>query len=370
MFSTVEGTTSGTTLATGNESKTCTALVDEVFRSRQAGPVSQESAVGVAQLLPRLLDRVNFSMWSQTSSKNLNSDIKALQGQRAAAVQLLDEIEKEAEQIEKRLHAKTQEAKLERNSKGFLGLPGLACTTCAPMVDSDEINLQNGAPVIIDVLELRPVLRSRLQEHEQTLAERDSELRQLKHDLHILQCEKEAVRQDEKDNLLDGSSNAKQQLLQRYGAAFSFVDGSQLKVAFLAWRQHAHKRALRTKMLKQACLALAFGPAQCKGLAFASWQALVHEKQRSQKLVHDKKRRAIAQSYAAKFVMQTDSTAMRAVVIEWWRVSKESAMQAHISAVHAKKEELVADPATSKLLAANQGQAKAGAVGKACCTLM
>jgi hypothetical protein len=346
--------------------RTCAALVEEVFRPQQTVVATQQ-----ASLLPTLLERVNLSMWSQEPAKNLNSDIKALQGRKAAAAKLFDEIEKEAEQIDQRLQEKTQEAKIQRTSKGFLGLSGLACTSCGPMLDKDEISFQtSGSATKNDILELRPVLRSRLHECEQTLTERDSELRQLKHDMDTLRRERDALRQEEKDVILNGFTNKKEKLLQRYGAAFSFVEGSQLKVAFLAWRQHCQRRATRGRILKRTSLALASDSAQCKALLFGSWQVLVREKRQSQQLAQNKRRQTTAQSYAAKFVMQSEATVMRAAIIGWWRVSKESSLLKHISAAREKREDqAIEDSATARLMASKPAPSQA-ANDKACCTLM
>lgn len=206
------------------------------------------------------------------------------------------------------------------------------------------------------------MLRSRIKECEQSLVERDAELRQLRHEIQLLRCEKEMIRREEKDAILDGPVNAKSALVQRYGAAFSFVDGSQMKVAFCCWRQHVQKRALREKMLKRTSLALASDTTRQRALVFASWQTLVREKRCAQQLKQERQRLTIGQSYAAKFATQAASTTMRAIFIEWWRVSKESALRAQAAAVQAKRDGVLT-PLTS-------AQKPGSATDKACCTLM
>jgi len=334
------------------------ALVAELFRPREkVKPITTEEA----SFLPRLLDRVNFPMWSQTPAKNLNSEIQSLKGQQSAAAQLLDEIEEETKHINQRLQEKSQQAKVQ-SSKAFLSIE---CTTCGPSLDANEINLQARRPLGDDTIELRPLLRSRIRECEQALDERGAELRQLRHEIQLLRCEKEM--QDEKDAVLRGPMDTKATLLQKYGAAFSFVDGSQMKVAFLAWRHHVLQRASRERMMKRTSFALACDAARQNALLFTAWQRLVRDKREAQKLKQERQRLTIGQRYAAKFAMQAESTSMRAIVIEWWRICKESALQARIAAAQAKRDAAVKEGSSQK-----QGSAwtQGAAAHKACCALM
>jgi len=354
-------TTDAATTDNTQEAQACVALIEEVFHPHE--PQNDEKN-GEAAFLPRLLDRMSFSMWSKASPKSLDSEIQSLRGQQSAAAKLLEEIEKETHHINQRLHDKTQQAKVQP-SKGFLGL---ACTHCGPSLDVNEINMQAGPSSRADTVELRPVLRSRIKECEQSLVERDAELRQLRHEVHLLRSEKEMIRQDEKDAVLDGPRNARTSLIQRYGAAFSMVDGSQLKVTFLAWRQHVQQRALREKILKRTSLALVSDSTRTAALIFASWQTLVRENKQAQKLRQERQRLIIGQSYAAKFASQADSTSMRAIVIEWWRASKESALRAHVAAAQAKRDTTVKE--TTALMPKVPTQKQGAATDKACCSLM
>jgi hypothetical protein len=199
------------------------ALVAQLFRPHEK---SRPITIEEASFLPRLLDRVNFPVCSQTSPKNLNSEIQSLKGKQSAAAQLLEEIEEETKHINQRLQEKSQQAKLQ-SSKAFFGI---ACTNCGPSLDANEINLQGGRPFGDETIELRPVLRSRIRECEQALDERGVELRQLRHEIQLLRCENEMIRQDDKDAVLEGPVDTKATLLQRYRAALNFVDGSQMGV--------------------------------------------------------------------------------------------------------------------------------------------
>jgi len=353
-------TLDASTDANNKEAKACAALVEEVFCPREA---QKAETKGEATFLPTLLDRMNFSMWSQTPPKSLNSEIQSLRGQQSAAAKLLEGIEKETDHINQQLQEKTVQAKLQGN-RGFFGL---ACNNCGPSLDANEINIQAVHP-LRDAVELRPMLRSRVKECEQALVERDAELRNLRHEIQLLRSEKEMIRQHEKDAVLDGPVNAKTALVQRYGAALSLVDGSQMKVAFLAWRQHVQRRALREKMLKHTSLALASDAARLKAVVFASWQTLVRDKREAQKMKQDRQRLTIGQSYAAKFAMQAHSTTTRAVLIEWWRVSKESALRTHIAAAQAKRDAAVTE--TTALTPHSSTQKQGAAADKACCALM
>jgi len=211
-----------------------------------------------------------------------------------------------------------------------------------------------------EVVELRPVLRSRVKEYEEALFERDAELRQLRHEIQLLRCEKELARQAEKDAILD-RPDAKRATVQRHAAALSFVDGSYAKIAFLAWRRHVQQRALKEKLMKSATVAFTSDAARQVAFLFASWRSVVHAARDAQKMKQEKQR------YASKFAMQADCTAMRAIIIEWWHLSKEAALRAHVSNVQGKQEAQAKEQVAMMLQAQRQGVSSAD---KACCALM
>jgi len=345
-------------VANNKEAKACAALVKEVFRPREQ---QKFEPTGEAALLPRLLDRMSLSVWSQTPPKSLSSEIQSLRGQQNAAAKLLEEVEKETDHINNQLKEKTRLSKLQGSKSVF----GLACNHCGPTFDVNEIDMQPGHSRRDGTIELRPVLRNRVKECEQALVERDTELRQLRHEIQLLRSESEMIRHAEKDALLERPVDAKTSLLQRYGAAFSFVDESQMKVAFLAWHHHVQRRASRERMMKRTSRLLAADSSQQKAIVFASWQALVRDKRAAQRLKQERQRLTIGQSYAAKFAMQSASTTTRAIVIEWWRISKESALRKHIAAAQTKRE-AVGNESTALMLQKQGG----AAADKACCALM
>jgi hypothetical protein len=121
-------------------------------------------------------------------------------------------------------------------------------------------------------------------------------------------------------------------------------------------------------MMKRTSFALASDAARQKAFLFTAWQSMVRDKREAQKLKQERQRLTIGQSYAAKFAKQADSTSMRAVIIEWWRISKESTLHAQIAAVQAKRDAVVKDSTASTPLASSQKQGAAS--HKACCTLM
>jgi hypothetical protein len=355
-----------------NGAETCAALVEEVFQKQPPGPKPNE--VVEAALLPRLLSRATSAMWSQEPTKNIGSEVQVLRAKKVAAAKLLDAIEQEAEQIEHRLQEKCQQAKLNKHTKnmGFLGLPWAGCTNCGPVNDSEEISVQFNHSTTKNLLELRPVLRNRLRECEETLAKRDSELRQLQHELSCLRAEREAMCRDEKDALLDQSINTKEALLRRYAATFNLDDAAHLQSVFFSWRQYAHQRLLRSKMMKRACFALTSDESQCKAIAFSNWRSLARDKRQAQRFKQEDRRQAVARSYAARFLVQADSARLRAIIVEWWRCSKESLLQARVAAVQAEmqavQQSAVLESRAATPLVSRPGQVDAGT--KACCTLM
>lgn len=218
------------------------------------------------------------------------------------------------------------------------------------------------------MLELRPVLRNQVKEYEQTLLERDTELRQLKYELNMLRCEKEAVVQNEKDALLDPTVGVRQALLRRYAASFSLQEGKQLQNVFFMWRHYAHQRTMRSKMLKKTCLSLTTSASQQVALVFSNWQSLVREKKQAQIAASKKRQQFVAQSYAAKMLSQTDSTTLRAIVIAWWRYSKEAALHTRFEAVQAERR--AAQKALAEASDRKASVPLAHSAGKPCCTLM
>lgn len=340
------------------DAKACAVLVEKVFPPQSSTP--REQVASEAAFLPHLLNRA-MAIWSD-DKPSLNSQIQSLRTQKVAAAQLLDVIEMEAEQIEQRLHEKSRQAKLQQ-SKGLF--PWANCGSCGSHFDSDELSFQRGlAANKENMLELRPVLRNQLKEYEQTLLERDTELRQLRHELDLIRCEKDARTQDEKDALLDPVVDAKKALLQRYSASFSLMEGTQLKNVFLVWRHYAHQRTVRSKMLKRASLSLSSSASQRVALIFSNWHSLVREKKQAQMMAQKMRKQAVAQNYTAKLLMQSDSATLRAIVIGWWRCSKEAALQKRLEAVHAERR------AAQQAAAATTSLAPAAHPEKACCSLM
>jgi hypothetical protein len=238
--------------------------------------------------------------------------------------------------------------------------------------DSEEISVQLNHSTAKDMLELRPVLRHRLRECEETLSERDSELRQLQHELSCLRAEREAMCRNEKDALLDQPINAKEALLRRYAATFNLDDAPYLQSVFFAWKQHTHRRAVRGKILKRACFALTSDEFQCEAIVFSNWRSMVREKRQAQRLAQEDRRQAVARSYAARFLLQADSTRLRAIIVEWWRCSKESSLQARVAAVQAEMQAVqlsaVLDSRAAAPLVSRPGHVDVGT--KACCALM
>jgi len=363
----MEGQTSKAveSVASRKDAEAYVALLETVFRPLPSPP--KDNAVDETTLLPRLLSRVSSAIWSHGPPKHLVNEIQTLLAQKVAASQLLDDIESEADAIEQRLQETKQLGKIQKNRAGIFGFPCVACSNCA--TNSDEVTLQTHRAH--DVLELRPVLRHRLQECEQSLTDRDSELRQLQHELSLLRCERAVDDREQKDALLEPPVNRKDAILHRYVARLMFENNSQsqLQSTFFLWRKYTHHRVLRSKMLKRTALAFVSNSSQCMALVCSSWRCLVQDRKQSDLVMRESRCRVLAQSYAAKFLMQAnDSTISRAIIIEWWRCSKEAALQAHIAAAEAAGQAALRDSSSgdvriSKLVSPN-------VENKACCTVM
>jgi hypothetical protein len=337
------------------------ALVETIFRPIPSDPKADETA-----LLPRLLNRVSSAMWSQGPSKDLVDEIQSLREQKVAASQLLDSIEQEAEEIEQHLQEKSRLAKVQRN-KGMLVFPCVACSNCG--INAEEITLQTNHAS--DRLELRPVLRHRLQECEQTLAERDAELRQLHHELRLLRHEQAAACHEEKDVLLDQSRNTKDSTLRQYVAKFVLEGSSQsqLQSIFYVWKQYTHQRIFRTKLLKGTGLALASSPVQSVALVFSGWKCLVQAHKDKKRLAQENRSKKVAQCYATRFLTQAnDSTVLRAIVIQWWRCSKEAALQTRIMEAEALRQAALRESRVADIPVTKQNSPKLD--DKACCVMM
>jgi multidrug efflux pump subunit AcrA (membrane-fusion protein) len=351
-------------VASRKDAEVYTTLVETVFRPLPTDP--NDNAAEEATLLPTLLNRVSSAIWSQGPTKQLVNEIQTLRAQKVAASQLLDDIEQEADAIEQRLQEKTKLAKIQQNKPGMFAFPCVACSNCATY--SDEVTLQTKRSR--DVLELRPVLRHRLQECEEALTDRDSELRQLRHELNLLRCE-QAVSTEQKDTLLEPSSTRKDSVLLQYASRFTIERNaqSQMQSTFFLWSKYTHQRILRNKMLKRTALALTSTSAHGMTVVFSNWRGLVQDRKQRERLLRESRCRVVSQSYAAKFLMQAnDSTILRAILLEWWRRSKEAALQVRIAAAEAAREAAMRDSRSRDVPLPTQ--AVPHVENKACCILM
>jgi hypothetical protein len=332
-------------------------LVEEVFRPQPILPKSP--VVEETSYLPRLLSR---AMWAPVEPPaNINREIQALRTKQIAASQLLDAIEHEAESIEQRLVEREGEKRRqaqEKQSKGFFALPLTACLSCSDRTEDEEDEDNLKQPMV-----LRPALLKQLTESQQELVERDSEIHRIKHELDLLRkghlAQHEAVRQGEKDKLLEPTHNKKEALLRRYSTSMSKSQDLQMQIVLSTWKTYARQRVMRSRMLKRGSLAFAAAESQRLGLMFSTWNALVIEKKKAQVLTQNTRQKAMRESYAAKLLTQVASTTLRATFAGWWRCSKESALQARLAGLEAMQTERKVEP-----------QLPVGTKDKACCVLM
>jgi hypothetical protein len=344
------------------DARACKLLVEEVFRPETPDRTSQ--ADEEATLLPRLLNRVRAStMWAPgTARKRLSMEVQTLRAQRFAASELLDVIEHEAENIQRRLQEKEQEKRTcaqEKPSKGFLGLP--SCMECANTVEREE------SFSITQPSALRQVLRQQMEEQQRDILEKDTEIHKLKHELDLLRkgqhAQYETARDSKKDVILDRTSNVKELLLRRYAAMLSSTGGFQPKTAFYNWKNYAHQRATRTKLLKRASLAFAAEGSQRMAFVFAMWSTFVREKKEAQTIAKNTRRKAMSDGCVAMLFTQSDATFLRATFLGWWRCSKESAFQA-------RHEAMLTQNGALQQGRAGKPPVPPHAQTKACCVLM
>jgi len=118
----------------------------------------------------------------------------------------------------------------------------------------------------------------------------------------------------------------------------SLAQDLQLQSVFFTWKNYSHQRAMRSKMLNRASLAFAAAESQRLGLLFSTWNTLVIHKKEVQVLAQQKRRKAMTETYAAKLIMQTDSSTLRAIFVGWWRCSKESAFHTRLETAQAERE--------------------------------
>lgn len=361
-------------LASGTDRRV--ALVQQLFRTSPQMEASHKTEADAA-VLPKLLSRLSFSAWSKPSKPNLDqgslrNEINQLLQQKSAAAELLEEVEQEAVHIEQQLQEKVQQAKQARRkqgNRGLLGFSGFSCATCGSPADGNEIVIESISSVKDGPLDLRPHLRQQVLELEQALTEQEGERRQLQHELQTLRLEKDAVSEVEKQCEVAFSKrpgNARERLLNRSMACFARSDAQQTYVVFLAWRQHSRQRANLQRSLKRSCLSMADGIASGTMRAtFSSWRSLVASSLEIRRHAAEGRRRAMAESYSAKFLAHADSVALRAALISWWRLTKEAALEARLEAAReTQTQPLKATPPS--FLAPEPAPAS----GKACCSIM
>lgn len=352
------------------------ALVQQLFRTSAQMEPSQKTEEDAA-VLPKLLSRLSFSAWSKPSKQNidegaLRNEINGLLQQKSAAAELLDEVEQEAVYIEQHLQEKVQQARQTRRKqshKGLLGFSGFSCATCGSFTDGNEIVIESLSSAKDGPLDLRPHLRQQVRDLEQALTGREGELRQLQHELQALRLEKVAVSEVEMHCEAAFSrrpGNARERLLKRSIAGLARSDAQQTYVVFFTWRQHSRQRANLQRNWKRSCVSMVEGIASGHvRAAFNSWRSLVANSVEARRLAAEKRRRAMAESYSAKFFAHADSVALRATLVAWWRLAKEASLQARLEAAR--------DLQTPPLKVAPPSflsPAPTPASGKTCCSIM
>mmetsp|Transcript_19827 Transcript_19827/g.37296 ORF Transcript_19827/g.37296 Transcript_19827/m.37296 type:complete len:807 (+) Transcript_19827:60-2480(+) len=291
---------------------------------------------------------LNHNSPQESEKRNLNSEIKFLHRKRAAASELLDEVEKEVIQLERILEdRKSRRLRLQR----AIGGQGFAQMCCSPCIDDEQEEVNRGLYQYGGTVELRSRLRDRLEEAEVTIAERDKELRELKSEMGVVQGER-ALYSTRQHQMVSNVKDIRQRILRRYAHAFDASNLGFLRLAFIGWQQLVKSSHAADQVLKKGAMAFSMGFG--KGvleLSFACWRQLVREvKQRQHKKDEHLKAR-----FAAKFVSGATSASLHACFMEWHKVLQERKLHERLSAIEEKAHADMQDRMALSMRAANEG---------------
>lgn len=248
---------------------------------------------------------------------NLNGEIKVLRYRRTVASQLLDEVEREVMVIEQLLEEKI--ARRTRLARA-IGSTSYACCNVCGDDDVEDIppNRTREQQAHGGVVELRSMLRERLEDTELTLAEREKELRDLKHEFGVQGKirDLQAVAAEDRPHHKATAKDLRERMLRRYAAILDKAEhkDADARLAFIGWKTLVQQQKTAERAMKKG--ALAFAKAFAKGpleLTFGVWRQHTHEvKARS-----NKRHEVMMHRYAAKFLNGNDSALVRSAILEW-----------------------------------------------------
>lgn len=207
---------------------------------------------------------------------------------------------------------------------------------CSPCIDDDDDIVagnrrgQRGRETEHHgIVELRPVLRTRLEETELSLAEREEELRRLRQELSKYTSECDLVR-GQHTKLVERQEDLRQRTLQRYAVMFDRSKNALLRLGFIGWAQVVEQQTLTDKTLKRGALAFAKSlESGSMSIVFLSWKELWASKKRK----GDKRREAVLKRYE-NLLLSSDNSIMHACFVAWWRLMKDAEVEKHLEQVH------------------------------------
>lgn len=296
--------------------------------------------------------------------ERLRLDIQLIQQQRDSSAKLLDAIEQHIEQLELTLdHAQgriIEHRQHKEASEGFVHkvMKNWICCAC----NQNPADLKTVEDVGANRIESRNLLRSRLENHSTDIAERDAEIRSLRHQLALLGGgQTQALNGGQQYERKFRDKDLREMKLRRITAAMEGSNKGMLKANFLAWRQVVKHKGQTDKILKHGLSA--FSGNLAKGslkMAFAVWARLLVEKKQRAK----KKSDYMMKRYAAKLFAQADQELLRVALMSWWTETKNSHAERHHDELRKSK---AGDRAkTAAELRKLDSEKKKGS----CCTLM
>jgi len=284
----------------------------------------------------------------QQMQKSVHREIRHLRNRKAAASKLLDELEKEVMEIEKQLEDKQAHgARLQRS----MPAPSLTESCCHGWNDDgDEVNVGANAAVYQGIVELRPVLRSRLEESELSLREANQELQRLRYELSGIQEQNKAL-SGTALKTTQRSSDLRKNLVQRYAAAFKQDETTGVRVVFVTWYALVEQRKQAEHSATQGGIAFLKGLQNSPDkIAFTLWKQCVSKDKETQRRREAQKRDHVIQTYAAKLLTSTLAATVQAVLAAWWRVAQDAKLGRNIESAEQTKTERHAEAAFKEVI--------------------
>jgi len=257
--------------------------------------------------------------------KSIHKEIRHLRKRKAAASMLLDQLEKEVVEIEKQLEDRqAYGARLQRS----LPPPSITDTCChAWNDDTEEMNVGTQTAVHQGIVELRPVLRSRLEESELSLHEANQELQKLRYELKGMQEQNKAL-SGTSLKITQRSSDLRKNLVQRYAASFRQDNANSLRLVFVTWLAILEQRKQAERSAAQGATAFMKGVQRAPDkMAFTFWKQYVTRDVEQRRRREAMKKETVIRNYAAKLLMSSFTAIVQAVLAAWWKESQDAKLR-------------------------------------------